>query len=120
MASFLARNGVLLAALLIVPFFIGEFWTYQLGLYFVYAIAALGVGLAWGQAGILSLGQGMFIALAAYVNAHWLLSFGVSPLAYAGLFVAAFASALAGFSIAALPLRSSRIGARIFMWACVT
>ncbi|MEJ2378856.1 MAG: ABC transporter ATP-binding protein, partial [Pseudolabrys sp.] len=64
MASFLARNGLLLAVLLAVPLIGGAFWAYQIGLYLIYAIAAVGLGLAWGQAGILSLGQGLFVGLA--------------------------------------------------------
>ena len=67
MASFLARNALLLLVLLAVPLIGGEFWAYQLGLYLIYAIAAVGLGLAWGQAGILSLGH-----LAAITNRHYL------------------------------------------------
>jgi len=47
---------MILALLMLVPAFVGEFWAYQLGLYFLYALAAMGVGLTWGQAGILPLG----------------------------------------------------------------
>src|SRR5580693_5373477 len=50
------------------PFLLGEFWAYQLGLYGLYAVAAVGVGLCWGQAGFLPLGQGLFFGLSAYLS----------------------------------------------------
>ena len=79
MGSFLVRNGLILALLVLVPIFVGEYWAYQLGLYFLYALAAMGVGLTWGQAGILPLGQGMFVALGAYAAAYGLFGVGGSP-----------------------------------------
>jgi len=99
-ASFLVRNGLILAGLVLVPVFVGEFWAYQLGLYFLYALAAMGVGLIWGQAGILPLGQGMFVALAAYLAAYGLLGLGPSPLAYLIIPAACLAVALLGFVFA--------------------
>jgi branched-chain amino acid transport system permease protein len=50
------------------PFLVGQFWAYQLGLYALFAVAALGVGVCWGQAGILPLGQALFFGLAAYLS----------------------------------------------------
>ena len=105
MASFLVRNGLILALLMLVPAFVGEFWAYQLGLYFLYALAALGVGLAWGQAGILPLGQGMFVAIAAYLAAYGLFGFGTSPLAYLTIPLASLAVSLLGFVFAAVVFR---------------
>lgn len=46
--------------------------TYSLGLlskYLCYAMVAIGIGLAWGQGGMLTLGQGLFFGLGAYVMA---------------------------------------------------
>ena len=46
--------------------------TYSLGLlakYLCYAMVAVGIGLAWGQGGMLTLGQGMFFGLGSYVMA---------------------------------------------------
>lgn len=46
--------------------------TYNLGLaskYLCYAMVAVGIGLAWGQGGMLVLGQGLFFGLGAYVMA---------------------------------------------------
>ena len=45
---------------------------YNLGLlakYMCYAMVAVGIGLAWGQGGMLTLGQGLFFGLGAYVMA---------------------------------------------------
>ncbi|WP_140445625.1 MULTISPECIES: urea ABC transporter permease subunit UrtC [unclassified Bifidobacterium] len=45
---------------------------YNLGLlskYLCYAMVAIGIGLAWGQGGMLTLGQGLFFGLGAYVMA---------------------------------------------------
>lgn len=105
MASFLVRNGLILGLLVLIPRFLGEFWAYQLGLYYLYALAALGVGLTWGQAGILPLGQGMFVAVAAYLAAYGLLGFGASPLAYLSIPVACLAVAFIGFVFTAVIFR---------------
>jgi len=104
-ASFLGRNGLILALLLTIPTFVGDFWAYQLGLYLLYALAAIGVGLAWGQAGILPLGQGLFVAFAAYLTAYGLFGLGTSPLAYGLLPLAALAMAALGFVFAAAVFR---------------
>ncbi|KAB5607867.1 urea ABC transporter permease subunit UrtC [Bifidobacterium jacchi] len=45
---------------------------YNIGLlskYLCYTMVAVGIGLAWGQGGMLTLGQGMFFGLGAYVMA---------------------------------------------------
>ena len=110
MVSFLVRNGLILGLLILVPTFLGEFWAYQLGLYFLYALAAMGVGLTWGQAGILPLGQGMFVAIAAYLAAYGLFGFGASPLAYFTIPLSALAASLFGliFAIAIFRGRSEQ------------
>jgi branched-chain amino acid transport system permease protein len=102
---FLARNGVFLAVLLVVPIFAGQFWAYQLGLYYLYAIAALGIGVAWGQAGIVPLGQGLFVALSAYL-AGFVLIGATNPIVdYLGIVGAALAAAALAFVIAMVVLR---------------
>ena len=53
---------------IVLPLVLSQFWAYQLGLYGLYAVAAVGVGLCWGQAGFLPLGQGLFFGLAAYLS----------------------------------------------------
>src|SRR4030095_10038616 len=53
-----------------------HFGGYERGLLYLYAIAALGVGLCWGRAGFLPLGQGMFFGLSAYLSGLALIAFG--------------------------------------------
>ncbi len=79
MASSLARSAALLAVLLLLPFALGDYWAFQLSLYFLYAIAALGVGLCWGQAGFLPLGQSLFMCLGAYLSGFSLIHLGTTP-----------------------------------------
>ena len=62
-AGSMLRASVAVLALLLLPFAVGDFWAYQLGLLYLYAIAALGLGLCWGRAGFLPLGQGLFFGL---------------------------------------------------------
>ena len=61
-------------------FVLGQFWAYQLGLYALYAAAAVGVGLCWGQAGFLPLGQALFFGLAAYLSGPRLHRLSDSPI----------------------------------------
>ncbi len=50
-----------------------------LGRYFCFALAALGIGLIWGQAGILSLCQAFFFCLGGYaIGMHMLLKTGTA------------------------------------------
>ena len=97
MGSLAARSFLFLALLLALPFALGEYWAYQLGLFFLYAIAALGVALCWGQAGFLSLGQALFVGLAAYLSGHALIQWGESVWVVALLPLAALASGVLAF-----------------------
>lgn len=82
MAWLIANAAVLGSALLALPYLIGEFWAYTVALYFLYAIACLGVGLSWGQAGLLSLGQGFFVGIGAYLSGLALINYSTSGLIY--------------------------------------
>jgi urea transport system permease protein len=63
----LAGIGVLAILLLVVaPAVLSSFRLDNLGKYCCYAIAAVGIGLAWGRGGMLVLGQGLFFGLGAY------------------------------------------------------
>ena len=101
----LETAAVALAALLLLPFAIGDFWAYQLGLLYLYAIAALGIGLAWGRAGFLPLGQGLFFGVAAYLSGFALIAFDQSPWLIVLLPLAACASGLLAFAIGLLVFR---------------
>jgi len=73
-----AASLVVLVALAL-PLALGQFWAYQLGLYALYAIAAIGVGLCWGEAGFLPLGQALFFGLAAYLSGFAFIGFADAP-----------------------------------------
>ncbi len=100
-----ARVGIAIAALLLLPFAVGEFWAYQLGLLYLYAIAALGLGLCWGRAGFLPLGQGLFFGLAAYLSGLALIALEQSAWLLLLLPLAACASGLLAFLIGTLVFR---------------
>ena len=99
------RAGVAIAALLLLPFAVGDFWAYQLGLLYLYAIAALGLGLCWGQAGFLPLGQGLFFGLAAYLSGLALIAFDQSWWLLVLIPLAACASGVLAFVIGTLVFR---------------
>lgn len=62
--------GVFAILLLVVaPAVLSMHWINNLGKYCCWAIAAIGIGLAWGRGGMLVLGQGVFFGLGAYAMA---------------------------------------------------
>jgi len=101
-----ARIGAAVAALAAVPFVVGDFWAYQLGLFYLYAVAALGLGVCWGRAGFLQLGQGLFFGLSAYLSGLALIAFAERPAWLLLLLpLAACASGLLAFAIGVLVFR---------------
>jgi len=67
------RSGVfwytlLIAALLLVPGVLGEFYVNELGGVFIFAIAGVGLMLLTGYTGLVNLGQGAFLGIGAYTN----------------------------------------------------
>lgn len=58
-----------LALLVIAPMVLSPFGLGQLSRFICYAIVAVGIGLAWGRGGMLTLGQGAFFGIGAYVMA---------------------------------------------------
>src|SRR4051794_16044141 len=65
-------GGIALLVLLAAPVLLSDFSLSLLGKFLAYAIAAVGLDLLWGYAGILSLGQGLFFGLGAYAMAMYL------------------------------------------------
>lgn len=63
----LAIAAVVLLA--VVPAVLEPFRLNFLGQYLCYGIVAIGIGLAWGRGGMLTLGQGVFFGLGAYMMA---------------------------------------------------
>jgi len=102
-----AASVVVLIAIAL-PFLLGQFWAYQLGLYALYAAAAVGVGLCWGQAGFLPLGQALFFGLAAYLSGLAFIAFADSPIAAVlALPVAAVISGVLAYLIGIVIFRRS-------------
>jgi urea transport system permease protein len=65
--AFLARFGLAAVTLLLVaPALLNDFRLSLLARYLCLAIIAVGIGLAWGQGGMLVLGQGLFFGLGGY------------------------------------------------------
>lgn len=62
-----AVAAVLLFA--VAPLALSPFRLDQLGRYLCFAIVAVGIGLAWGRGGMLTLGQGVFFGMGAYLMA---------------------------------------------------
>jgi len=60
---------IALALLLVAPAVLSDFRLGNLGKYCCWAIAAVGIGLAWGRGGMLVLGQGVFFGLGGYAMA---------------------------------------------------
>jgi branched-chain amino acid transport system permease protein len=100
-----AASLIVLVAIAL-PFLLGPFWAYQLGLYALYAAAAVGVGLCWGQAGFLPLGQALFFGLAAYLSGLTFIAFENLPIiAVLSMPVFALVSALLAYAIGVLVFR---------------
>jgi len=66
-SAFAVRFALVAAALLLVaPEVLSEFRLSLLAKFLCFAIVAIGIGLAWGQGGMLVLGQGLFFGLGGY------------------------------------------------------
>lgn len=63
---------VAIIALVVAPLLLEPFRLGLLAKYLCYAIVALGIGLAWGQGGMLTLGQGVFFGLGGYAMGMYL------------------------------------------------
>jgi branched-chain amino acid transport system permease protein len=107
-ASWLAHSAAVVVVLVLLPFGLGEFAAYQLALYFLYAIAALGVGLCWGGAGFLPLGQAMFVGIGGYLSGLALIQFKGSALLLVLLPLAALLPGLLAFGLGLILFRGRR------------
>lgn len=67
-----AYSGFAIAAVLlfaVAPAVLSDFRLNLLGKFLCFGIVAVGIGLAWGRGGMLTLGQGVFFGLGAYIMA---------------------------------------------------
>ena len=61
--------ALLIAAIMAMPLFMGEFWLNRIAKYLVYGMLGIAISLSWGYAGVLNLGQGLFFGAGAYMLA---------------------------------------------------
>ncbi|HUZ77800.1 MAG TPA: urea ABC transporter permease subunit UrtC [Chloroflexota bacterium] len=71
-SRYLAVAVLLVVMITVVPGLLDSFRLNLLGKYLCYALVALGLDLAWGYAGLLSLGQSVFFGLGAYAFGMYL------------------------------------------------
>ncbi|MDR1710392.1 MAG: urea ABC transporter permease subunit UrtC [Propionibacteriaceae bacterium] len=64
-----AGLAVAVIAVVLAPLLLNDFRLALLAKYLCYAMVAVGIGLAWGQGGMLTLGQGLFFGLGGYIMA---------------------------------------------------
>ncbi|WP_420583524.1 ABC transporter permease subunit [Ruegeria sp.] len=102
------------AALLVLPYVIDSFLAYTLALYMLYAVACLGVGLSWGQAGLLSLGQGLFVGLGGYLSGLSLIALDQSWFVYLLLLLCALIPGALGVGIGLLIFRVRTLNGAFF------
>jgi branched-chain amino acid transport system permease protein len=100
-----AASLALVALVLLLPLGLSDYRAYQLALYFLYATAATGIGLCWGRAGFLPLGQAMFFGLAAYLAGLTLIWLEDSLWVFVLLPLAATAAGLLAYGIGLLVFR---------------
>jgi len=58
-----------IAFIFVLPMLMDEFWLNRFSKYLVYGMLGVAISLAWGYAGILNLGQGLFFGIGAYALA---------------------------------------------------
>jgi urea transport system permease protein len=75
----LSLDLVLLAALVAAPLYLSAYHLSMLGRFLALAILSLGLCLVWGWSGVLSLGQGVFWGIGAYILAMHLKLVGLQP-----------------------------------------
>ena len=64
--------GLLVAAMIIMPFFIDDFYLGELSYVFILAIAGIGLMILSGYTGLASLGHAAFLGVGAYTHAFLL------------------------------------------------
>lgn len=67
-----AHAGLALLLLAVLPLMLDPYWLNLVGKYLAFSFVAVGIVLAWGYCGILSLGQGVFFGFGGYAMAMFL------------------------------------------------
>jgi branched-chain amino acid transport system permease protein len=122
--------GLLVAAVLVAPLVLANFYVGELTQIFILAIAGVGLMLLIGYTGLVSLGHGAFMAIGAYTNTYlitegvpFLVAFptaGVAALV-AGIVIAVPANRMSGLYLAIATLAFSQIVEQLIIrWEPVT
>ncbi|MGV2052389.1 ABC transporter permease subunit [Agrobacterium sp. 22-209-1] len=99
-SSALHKLALLALALILLPLLAGDLWAYEVSLYLTYGIVATGLGLAWGLSGTLSLGHGLYMAIAAYLAANMFIVVDGSAVAWPAALLCALVPMLVAFLVA--------------------
>ncbi|HWE16333.1 MAG TPA: branched-chain amino acid ABC transporter permease [Hyphomicrobiaceae bacterium] len=122
--------GLLVAAVLLAPLMLPDFYVGELTQIFILAIAGVGLMLLIGYTGLVSLGHGAFMAIGAYTNTYliskgvpFLVAFPVAGIAalVAGIVIAVPANRMSGIYLAIATLAFSQIVEQVIIrWEPVT
>jgi branched-chain amino acid transport system permease protein len=122
--------GLLVAAVLVAPLALAEFYVGELTQIFILAIAGVGLMLLIGYTGLVSLGHGAFMAVGAYTDTYlitkgvpFLIAFPAAGLAalIAGVIIAVPANRMSGIYLAIATLAFSQIVEQVIIrWEPVT
>jgi branched-chain amino acid transport system permease protein len=111
--------GVLGAAVLAAPWILPQYYTGEMALMFVFAIAGIGLMLLTGYTGLASLGHAAFLGIGAYAHTYFVQKLGLPfPVAIvlAGLVSAAFGIA---FALPALRMTGIYLAIATFAFAVI-
>ncbi len=100
------RNGItllLVVALALVPFAVGNFTVTLMNYIGIYALAVLGLVLLTGIGGLTSFGHAAFVGIGAYATAWLTTAYGASP--WLGLILALVCAGLIAAAVGAVTLR---------------
>jgi branched-chain amino acid transport system permease protein len=122
---------ILVAFLLLVPLFVGDYIMYMLSLTGIYIIVSLGLNLLSGYAGQISLGHAAFMAIGAYSSAYLTVKLGFpfwfalpasgAVTAVAGILIGLAALRLSGFYLAIATMAFAFIVDEVILnWESVT
>jgi branched-chain amino acid transport system permease protein len=122
--------GLLVAAVLVAPLALAEFYVGELTQIFILAVAGVGLMLLIGYTGLVSLGHGAFMAVGAYTNTYlitkgvpFLIALPAAGLAalVAGAIIAVPANRMSGIYLAIATLAFSQIVEQVIIrWEPVT
>jgi branched-chain amino acid transport system permease protein len=105
---------VLLAAALILPLFLDDFWVLFSTRVLILGLMALSFDLVWGYAGILSFGQALFFGVAGYCTALLATKLGITSV-FVLLPTAALIGLIVAFVVAAIVILGKRPPSVVFV-----